>query len=750
MNDNGRFGQRKIFDETTIAQLPHRVARVIQAVWPELGHPKQTIVEEDVFIVMDGRDYVEVRVFMENTDEIYIGLEVSPQKSHVNLPDLTSLLQQIEGHWRWHPVKEQSNPRLRLYTLLESQPFNMLKEATLEKHFAALHRWCDILCPVKKNTSFDSAALIRKYESFKKTLQPLFPWPDQKYIDSDEINDFVDQVFELISASFPVSVCAESSVERRLALTLVAERGLMVDKPLGQLTLSSISHEKLLRLAKEAPGFVIVPARALEMSTSPYERGDNVRHLLTTMTEEFTPCIFEGSYEDLQIIFSGGQGAKNDPLIPAVCRVPEIPIDILSRFVLWDVAQRLDLPLPMDIDASVKMIKESLESNPSKAYRLLNSVAEKILHGQTDKDTLTAFAGRLSGYSETYGSLETQQKVKRLPEVQHRFLTRLVSREFKQFLASRIYGQDRALSDYVAKIQEEVLTHPLHQPLVVALQGCPGTGKSESLSLTAEYLKIPYIVIDAASIPDTYTGMAQLLGSGRGIVGSFQSGRLEQIAKHHTGVILEVADLDHAPSSVRSSLADLFLNIIQNGQVQTATGALIGCSNFLIGFTLNLPNGQDERIYNNRMGFGNAPTYEEVQKDVRKEVKNMLSSAFVSRAGDPILYAPLSRDARLAIAKVALKNAALMGLDRSGMSGVQIEIEESAMEAVVSFDSGAITFGARGVVDKSRWMIVKALLSWLEEGVKEMPETLSIQGDDTGNLVFMKSKAKSTDLALTN
>lgn len=62
MSDNGRFGQRKIFDETTMMQLPHRVVQSIQRVWPELDRLKQPSIEEDAMIVMDGRDYVEVRV----------------------------------------------------------------------------------------------------------------------------------------------------------------------------------------------------------------------------------------------------------------------------------------------------------------------------------------------------------------------------------------------------------------------------------------------------------------------------------------------------------------------------------------------------------------------------------------------------------------------------------------------------------------------------------------------------------------
>ena len=102
---------------------------------------------------------------------------------------------------------------------------------------------------------------------------------------------------------------------------------------------------------------------------------------------------------------------------------------------------------------------------------------------------------------------------------------------------------------------------------------------------------------------------AQLLGSGRGIVGSYRAGRLEEAAHHHGGVLVEVSDIDHAPPGVRSFLADLFLQVLETGEAQSGAGAIFSCASVVFAFTLNLPGGGDEAV-RRRLGFGDAPSRE--------------------------------------------------------------------------------------------------------------------------------------------
>ena len=197
---------------------------------------------------------------------------------------------------------------------------------------------------------------------------------------------------------------------------------------------------------------------------------------------------------------------------------------------------------------------ESLRILPATARRLVAATQS----GQPEK-VLPAFVSDAIAASETLGGLATRPRTGRDPHVQTHFVTQLTDVALLPYLADKLYGQTPALTILVERLRTEVMARAHHQPMRYCAQGTPGTGKSCSAVMLADRLDVPYVNIDAASMPDYYTASAQLLGSGRGIVGSFQAGRLEQAAKHHRGCVVEVSDIDHAPPTVRGPLADLFL-----------------------------------------------------------------------------------------------------------------------------------------------------------------------------------------------
>ncbi|MGA1871947.1 MAG: AAA family ATPase, partial [bacterium] len=282
----------------------------------------------------------------------------------------------------------------------------------------------------------------------------------------------------------------------------------------------------------------------------------------------------------------------------------------------------------------------------------------------------------------------------------------------------------------------EVLTRPLYQPIRYCAQGTPATGKSESASLLAQRLRIPYINIDAASMPDYHTAAAQLLGSGRGIVGSHQSGRLEQAAKHHTGVVVEISDLDHAPLSVRSTLADLFLQVLETGEAQSATGAMFSCANLIFAFTMNLPQGMDEQIYKG-IGFNNYPSRCEVERRVADEIKNMLSSAFLSRVGMPILFEPLDGDALAVIVERVIKISIFNAAERLRCPIQDIILEEGlGKKVIVSLQTSITSFGARALLEHGRTVAAKALSAIQQRSVLLAGKSLFITASSEGKLII--------------
>lgn len=733
-------------------RLLRLAARRFSENWPELGTPTSCNEEGRQAFKLDQREGVDVCLGISDSGEgmIFVDVEVTPTRPHIAVPALNRVVEHLDGRWHWFPGRPENGSSLRLFTELGGAQLGLLGEAVFLSHINELRNWCNALCP-QRAACFDDAALNQAYKPFDGALKPILPWVNQEAPIPASLGLWTDRVFELIAVGTPVGIPGGTPVERRLARVVLAERCLLEGTSLALPTLTGIEPQKLIRLAKDAPGYVAVPARILAMNSSVYELPEAVNKMMNAFEEIHVGCVFEGSYKELDMLFHGGQGAENDPLKPTVCRIPDIPIETLTHFAFWDASQRLNLPLPADLSSTVDAICRLLRDYPSGAQRFLSRIAVKVLKENITGDAVTGFVERLSGYTETFGAIGVHPSRPRTLEVQQCFQNGIISPGFAEYLKSRLFGQDTALEGYVDRLQEEVLTRDLHQPLVIALQGTPGTGKSECLALTAAYLNLPHVVIDVASIPDTYTGMAQLLGSGRGIVGSYQAGRLEQVARHHQGAVVEIADIDHALPSVRSSVGDLFLQIMQNGEAQAAIGSTFSCAGLLLGFTLNLPGGKDEKAYQ-RVGFGNGPTMTDIRREVQKEIKDMVSGAFLSRLGEPILFEPLSMDARIAIVDLALKTAAETMLYRLGCNNIHVGIEEYAVRELVSrFDRNVMTFGARGLVDMARRSVVRALLPWYRENRENPPSSVFFAATEDGRLEIIQTAQPPVQvLALEN
>ena len=344
------------------------------------------------------------------------------------------------------------------------------------------------------------------------------------------------------------------------------------------------------------------------------------------------------------------------------------------------------------------------------------------------------FAAMLAGRTETLSGLSARPRVERRDTVESRYVEVLTHDGIVSHLRERLVGQDAALTELGDRLDAEAKTRDSHQPLRYCAQGVPGTGKSHSAELLARLLGVPYVNIDSVGLPDHHTATAQLLGSGRGIVGSHQPGRLEQVAKHHTGVVVEISDLDHAHPGVRSFLADLFLQVLQSGEAQSSVGSMIDCSNLILAFTLNLPGGRDETV-NRSLGFRDAPSRGEVRDRVKQELKHILSGAFVSRIGDPILFSPLDRDAWGVIAERAMVAALQTAARRLDLTLDRVRVHEDCSARFVdSLGPDASTYGARAILDAARLQIARALRPWLENVEQDGGHDLEIRAEARGSL----------------
>ncbi|MEW6600126.1 MAG: AAA family ATPase [Nitrospirota bacterium] len=531
-----------------------------------------------------------------------------------------------------------------------------------------------------------------------------------------ELRSWALDIKDYLNGSAAVAIAAPDGISVSYALSVLCSLLRESGCYLGQLLMPSVSTKTLVELTRKTSIIPVIQAVSMSLGMNPYEMGNETRALLSALFYSGKPVIFTGSMVELQSVLAGGQGGANNPLCPVVSHVPDIDIERLVPFAVHSAARKAGGLPKKDISALVEETSAHIKIiSAEKQLRVLPILANRTVRTWTQgKDAAVqpagTFAEKAGELSETLSGLSPRPRVSRSREVQEQFV-RVMGDYHKlyAYLNGHILAQDFALDRLTSHLLMESLTRPLHQPVRYCAQGTPATGKSESARLLAELLNIPYVNIDAASMPDYHTAASQLLGSGRGIVMSHQAGRLEQAAKHYSGALIEVSDLDHAVPSVRAALADLFLQVLETGEAQSATGAMFSCANVIFAFTMNLPDGLDEGMRKG-IGFNNLPTRREIGRNVAKEIRTMLSGAFLSRVGTPIVFEPLDGPSLGMILERSIKNAALSAAERlnAKIAGVVLEAELGA-KIITSMESSIVSFGARAVLEHGRMLVSRAL-----------------------------------------
>jgi hypothetical protein len=585
-------------------------------------------------------------------------------------------------------------------------------------------------------------ALRKQYANVSDLLQPVMPWQTNRNQDSGEFKDWCRINLDLLKSGCTLALEGVYPLLIRYALSSMAHDMMQSGGSLGRVIASMISSKGLMEIMDKAPDVISLSATSLSLGSNPYELGNEVRHLLQRIATTGKGLILTGSQNELQAVFQGGQGMAPDPLQPVVRHVPPVAIEALLRYELARVGEKTGGVSAAALEDHYKSIGRILSDFPVSTQIKVMSLAvrHELMKKSPAVQPLNQFVRTLDDLSETLSGLSHEPRSKRSAHVSEQYIKGFTEGKLLEFLRTRLLAQDRALTALVDRLQNESLMRPDHQPLCYCAQGTPATGKSQSARLIAEFLGIPYVNIDAASIPDFYTASAQLLGSGRGIVNSYQSGRLEQAAKHHRGVLIEVSDLDHAKPQVRSSLADLFLQALENGEAQSATGGMFSVANCIFAFTINLPDGMDETIRKS-IGFGEGPPEAQIMKDVIKAVRDLFSSAFISRIGTPILFDPLNGNDVTEILVRGIRSSAELAFQRLAVPVRTIEIESDVGGKVFdAMKAGIITSGARKLLEHARQLTSKAVIS-LTRSKGKVPRSLVIS-TQTGAELIIKQKIK--------
>jgi hypothetical protein len=665
-----------------------------------------------------------------------------PEDVRVSGPSICRLLSGLGEKVRLCPPPEDAAGDGSVWAELKvkAEPISLTRAEPLLAELKNLSRLAGLL-QAELPAALTDSDIEKRYAELAGTLSAVHPWRGLASAEAAEVLAFARRAWDFLSGGLSIAIAAPFSIQLDAALSALSLVARERNRSLGRLELPSLNARGLLELSRKAPGTIAASVTSISLGSSPYELGNEMQALLASVTEAGTPVVFFGRFEDLQAVFHGGQGGLNDPLRPVLIHAPEAPMESLARLAVLSCG-RLHGGLPQS--ALDELTTDALAAlgglPPAGQMRILPVVARKAVSAwatgrKAPRADMAEFASRTGGLSETLSGLSPKPRVSRPPQVQERFTRVLTAPSLLAYFQEHLLAQDPALRGLANRLAGEALTRPPHQPIRYCALGTPATGKSESAALLARRLGIPLVNIDASGMSDFHTAASQMLGSGRGIVGSHQSGRLEQAAKHHTGVVVEVSDIDHAVPSVQSYMSDLFLQVLDTGEAQSSMGAKFSCASLIFAFTMNLPGGMDERIRQG-MGFGRAPSRREVTRGVALEVKSMLSGAFLSRIGTPIVFDPLEGSALAQIIVRAIRNSVGSAAERLGFSVLEVAVEPGAGEAVLAgFQSNLVSFGARALLEHARDLSAKAVLDWVRSNLARGSVNVTVTVGPGGDLL---------------
>jgi ATP-dependent Clp protease ATP-binding subunit ClpC len=259
-------------------------------------------------------------------------------------------------------------------------------------------------------------------------------------------------------------------------------------------------------------------------------------------------------------------------------------------------------------------------------------------------------------------------------------------------LKKRVIGQNRSLEAISRAIRRSRLgvKNPNRPMGSFIFLGPSGVGKTEVARQLAEFLfnnQKSLVRFDMSEYMEKHA-VSKLIGSPPGYVGHEEGGQLtERIRRQPYSVIL----LDEIEKA-HPDIANLLLQILEDGQLTDAYGNVVDFKNTLIIMTSNV--GTKFLVTGSRMGFGdgkNAPVQREVEEMVLKELRREFSPEFINRIDEVIVFNPLGLPELRAIGRLLLDDVGATLKQR----GLKLVVDEPAVDWLLKASGHDTHSGAR-------------------------------------------------------
>ena len=264
-------------------------------------------------------------------------------------------------------------------------------------------------------------------------------------------------------------------------------------------------------------------------------------------------------------------------------------------------------------------------------------------------------------------------------------------KHLEEMLQKRVVGQNEAVEAVAKAIRRGRvgLKDPKRPIGSFLFLGPTGVGKTELSKALAEILfdnENSMIRLDMSEYMEAHS-VSKLIGSPPGYIGYDGGGQLTEKVRRRPYSVILFDEIEKAHPDVMN----LLLQILEDGRLTDSQGREVNFKNTIIIMTSNL--GARYITEKKSLGFGNMENekeYENIKKEVIKELKKELRPEFINRIDEIIVFHKLSEEDIKQITNIMLKQVE----ERLKNQKYIVEIDDGVVKAILKqgYDNN---FGAR-------------------------------------------------------
>lgn len=303
-------------------------------------------------------------------------------------------------------------------------------------------------------------------------------------------------------------------------------------------------------------------------------------------------------------------------------------------------------------------------------------------------------------------------------------------------LHKRVVGQEEAVHAVAKAIRRARagMKDP-HRPIgSFMFLGTTGVGKTELAKALAECMfgsEKALIRFDMSEFMEKHE-VSRLVGAPPGYVGYDEGGQLTDAVRKNPYSVILFDEVEKA----HADFFNILLQVLDDGRLTDGQGRTVDFTNTVIIMTSNLGSTL-LREHTKSMGFtaehkeGETTDFEEIKGKIMDTIKRTFRPEFINRIDEIIVFHPLTEDdlkkiVRLLMAKVEKKMDSMH---------VALKVSDKAFEQIIK-DGTDVEYGARPLRRTIQREVEDAIAELILEGTLKGKNTLHIDVDDKGKLVF--------------